>query len=86
MAFARSVWDQLRNLTSDDLIRALKADGWEQDVTRGATLAFLKRPSRRLVVHYHPKKTYGAKLLKALISDTGWSVDDLGRLKLIKKK
>ena len=81
----QGVWDQLRNRTAADLIRAFKADGWEDDITRGATLAFRKGPGRRVVVHYHPKKTYGAKLLKALIRDTGWSPDDLRRLKLIKK-
>ena len=39
----------------------------------------------RIVVHFHPKKTYGPKLLKKLLSDTGWDESDLARLKLIKK-
>jgi predicted RNA binding protein YcfA (HicA-like mRNA interferase family) len=39
----------------------------------------------RIVVHFHPKKTYGPKLLKNLLSDTGWDESDLVRLKLIKK-
>ena len=38
---------------------------------------------RRVSVHYHPKKTYGAKMLKALLNDTGWSEDDMRRLKLL---
>lgn len=89
MALAQSVWNQLRNCTADHLIRALKADGWEEDINRGATRAFRRlvdeQTVRRVVIHYHPKKTYGAKLLKGLIEDTGWNSDDLKRLKLIKK-
>ncbi|MYH71141.1 MAG: addiction module toxin, HicA family, partial [Acidimicrobiia bacterium] len=64
--------------------RALIADGWEEDVKSGATRAFRKGVGKRVVIHYHPKKTYGAKLLQALIKDIGWSEDDLKKLKLIK--
>ncbi len=84
MAFTQSVWNQLKNRTASDLIRALKADGWKEDINAGATRAFRKAPDRRIVIHYHPKKTYGANLLKALIRDIGWSPDDLRKLKLIK--
>ena len=86
MAYPKHVWSQLKNITCERLIRALKADGWEEDVNMGATIAFVKGnpPERRVVVHYHPKKTYGAKLLKALLDDTGWSQDDFKRLRLIK--
>ena len=44
------------------------------------------RNGRRVVIHYHPKKTYGPGLLKDLVRDIGWTDDDLIRLKLIKKK
>ena len=37
MAFNKAIWDQLKNTTASDLIRALSADGWEEDVRRGAT-------------------------------------------------
>jgi len=84
MAFDKAVWDQLRNTTANVLINALIADGWEEEGKRGATRPFYKRPNKRVVIHYHPKKTYGAKFLKGLIDDIGWSVDDLRRLKLIK--
>lgn len=79
-----SVWNQLKNRTVSDLIRALKADGWKEDSTSGATRAFRPGLRRRVVIHYHPKKTYGPKLLKALLDDIGWSTTDLKRLKLIK--
>ena len=84
MAFHQTVWSQLKNTTASALIRALIADGWEEDVKSGATRAFRKDAGKRVVIHYHPKKTYGAKLLQALIKDIGWSEDDLKRLKLIK--
>lgn len=86
MAFPKSVWDQLKNCTAGELIRALKADGWQEDITRGATRAFLKSvgSKRRVVIHYHPQKTYGRGLLRKLIDDIGWSQGDLKRLKLIK--
>ena len=84
MALHSSVWDQLKNRTASDLIRSLKADGWTEDITAGATRAFRDDAGRRVVIHYHPNKTYRPKLLKALLSEIGWSTDDLKRLKLIK--
>jgi len=87
MAFPPNVWNQLKNLTADDLIRALTKDGWEKDPAgRDATIAYIKSgsPNKRVVIHYHPKKTYRPGLLKALIQHIGWTDDDLKRLKIIK--
>jgi predicted RNA binding protein YcfA (HicA-like mRNA interferase family) len=86
MAFAPNVWSQLKNLTADDIVDALRKDGWELEPKTGATLAFVKGqyPRRRVVIHYHPRKTYGPALLKGLISDIGWLEEDLRRLRLIK--
>jgi len=38
---------------------------------------------RRVSIHYHAKKNYGAKTLQGLLTDIGWSEDDMRRLKLI---
>lgn len=84
MAFERTVWDQIKNTTTDRLIRALLIDGWKEDVTSGATRAFRKNAGRRIVIHFHPNRTYNPKLLRKLIQDTGWQAKDLKRLKLIK--
>jgi predicted RNA binding protein YcfA (HicA-like mRNA interferase family) len=91
MSYAPNVWNQIKNLSADDLIRALKRDGWSKDpASRDATIAYLKETSissttrRRIVIHYHPKKTYGPGLLKALIDDIGWNENDLRRLGLIR--
>ena len=90
MAISRSVWNQLKAITADDLIRALDKDGWIGEDRRGATLGFVKDVGngggrQRVVIHYHPGKSYGPRLLKALIDSTGWSAKDLERLKLIKR-
>lgn len=85
MSLKRGVWDQLKNTTAKQLIRALEKDGWEREETTGATQGYWHPDGRRVVIHYHPKKTYGAGLLKGLITDIGWTESDLKRLKLIKK-
>ena len=69
---------------------ALKKDGWSlESASKGATRGYIKRTNtvaERIVIHYHPGKTYGAGLLKGLLVDIGWTELDLVRLKLIKKR
>jgi predicted RNA binding protein YcfA (HicA-like mRNA interferase family) len=87
MAYAKNVWNQLKNLTADGIISALLADGWEKDPSsKGAIIGYLKRGSsiQRVTIHYHPQKTYGPKLLKDLLNDIGWDEQELRRLRLIK--
>jgi len=91
MAITNDAWRQIRNITAEEIIRALKRDGWEQERNRGATIGLRKKKEDsfdydRIVVHFHPKKTYTPKLLKKNLSDIGWDGSDLIRLKLIKKK
>lgn len=89
MFYSPNVWNQLKGLTVEEILSALKKDGWEQDPSsKGATLGYIKRgrsPNERVVIHYHPKKTYNAGLLKKLIADIGWTEEDLVRLKILKK-
>jgi predicted RNA binding protein YcfA (HicA-like mRNA interferase family) len=87
MAFSQHVWNQLKATTADELIAALKKDGYQKDpASSDATIAFIKTdpPPKRVVIHYHPRKTYGPKLLKALLADIGWTEADMRRIKLIK--
>ncbi len=84
MRLPKNVWDQLKNKTANDLISALRKDGWILDVTRGAEQIYRHPSGKRVSIHYHPKKTYGQSLLKALLADIGWSTDDMKRLKFIK--
>jgi len=84
MKFPPHVWSQLKNKSADDLISALKKDGWNPDEKIGAQQVWRHPDGRRVSIHYHPKKTYGPKLLKALLEDIGWTESDMRRLKLIK--
>lgn len=85
MSFSASAWDQLRSITCESLIRALEKDGWAQEPGTGSSAkVYYKGPGNRVSIHFHPGKTYGAKMLKGLLADIGWSEDDMKRLKLIK--
>lgn len=86
MKYPDHVWKQLKNKTADDLIKALEKDGFVQDEKSGAQLIYWRPDGRRISIHYHPKKTYGPSLLKALLEDAGWTIEDMKRLKLIKRK
>ena len=53
----KHIWNQIKNITCEDLMKALEQDGWEEDLTRGATKAFIHRSKeKRIVIHCHPKK------------------------------
>jgi predicted RNA binding protein YcfA (HicA-like mRNA interferase family) len=87
LAFSSDVWNQIKNLTADEIISALLRDGWAKDPSsKGAIIAFIKKGpiNRRITIHYHPKKTYGPGLPKGLIQDIGWTETDMKRLRLIK--
>jgi predicted RNA binding protein YcfA (HicA-like mRNA interferase family) len=78
------IWDQLRSITADELCKALVRDGWDLDYGQGSIRIYRNSVTRaRIDVHYHPGKTYGSKMLKGLLDDTGWTLEDLRRLKLI---
>lgn len=89
MDYPANVWNQLKNVTVEKLMKALEADGWIKGKVNGARHPYIKREENgttlnRIVLHHHPKKTYGPKLLKGLLGQIGWSIEDLKRLKLIK--
>ncbi len=91
MAYSRSIWNQLKGLTVEQIAKALRKDNWTQESRAGATIGFIKTSAngpairRRIVLHVHPRKTFSPRLLQALLDDIGWSEDDLVRLKLIRK-
>jgi predicted RNA binding protein YcfA (HicA-like mRNA interferase family) len=85
MAFSASVWSQLKNITADDLISALEKSGWKLEPgCTGAIQMYRNADGERVGIHYHPKKTYGPKLLQGLLNDIGWTEDELKKLKLVK--
>jgi len=84
MTFPPHLWQQLKSVTADELIRALVKDGWSLDARRGAEQVYFHPDGRRVSIHYHPRKTYGPKLLKSLLADIGWDEKDYRRLGLIR--
>ncbi len=78
------VWNQLKNLTADELCAALEKDGWAWETTRGASRTYRHYDGTRVTIHYHPTKTYGPNLLKSLLADIGWTEEEMRRLRLIK--
>jgi predicted RNA binding protein YcfA (HicA-like mRNA interferase family) len=83
--YKKNVWDQIKNITCDDIIRALLKDGFILDETKNNTSAYYHPESkRRITIHYHPGKTYGPNLLKKMFDDIEWGEKDFKRLKLIK--
>ena len=84
MSFEKNIWNQLKNLTAEDLCRALNRDGWTCDMKGGSMRIYMNAAAKRRVnIHYHPGKTYGAKMLQGLLEDIGWNEDQLRALKLI---
>ncbi len=89
MVYSTNVWNQLRNISVEEIISKMLRDGWQEDSgsKTSGTRAFIKdgnQPKDRIVIHYHPRKTYGPKFLQGLLESTGWTEDDMRRLKLIK--
>ena len=81
----KHVWEQIKSVTCEELMKALVKDGFVHQTTSGAVQAFRRACDKRYItIHYHPKKTYGEKMLIALLEDIGWKEEDLKRLKLIK--
>jgi predicted RNA binding protein YcfA (HicA-like mRNA interferase family) len=50
----------------------------------GGSMRIYKKGTNRVSVHYHPKKTYGERMLRGLLKDIGWTDDDCKRLKIAK--
>ena len=65
MNYPQNVWDQLNNTTVEKLMKTLQKDGWEKGNPTGARIPYRKAMDngevRRVVIHYHTKKTYGQR-------------------------
>ena len=83
MSYPKHVWAQVKNVTADGLIKALERAGWACDMKGGSMRIYLSDDGRRVSIHYHPGKTYGAKMLQALLDDIGWSESEMRKYKLI---
>ena len=88
MSYPKEIWEPLKGITCERLMKALKDDAWEKQKANGNRHPFKKEANKgkadRVVIHYHKNKTYGQNLLKGLLEDIGWTTEDLVRLNLIK--
>lgn len=74
----------LRNLTGREIISALVRDRFTFDRGDGSHQIYYHSDGRRVTVTYHGgSRTFERKTLKSMIDQTGWTEEDLKRLKLI---
>ncbi len=84
MKYPKHIWSQLKNISCEELISTLENDGFRLDTKVGSQRTYRRPDERKITIHYHPHKTYGPKLLKQLLSEIGWTIEDIKRLKLVK--
>ncbi len=72
-----------RGVSARQLIRALHADGFTLQRTRGSHRIYRHPDGRRVVVAYHRlSDAFPIGTLKAMIADTGWTESAFERLGL----
>lgn len=59
------------NLTSREIISAIKKDNWEHVATDGSHWQFKHPMKKGRVTIPHPKKSLGIKTIKSIIKQTG---------------
>lgn len=84
MSFPPYIWNQIKNKTSQDFIRALRKQYGEPDEINGAEHLWRISRTEHISIHYHGKKGYGPKLIKNLIRQAGWTIENMKELKFIK--
>lgn len=84
MNFSPHVWSQLKNKGPKDLISALTKELGKPDEIKGNEYVYRFPDGRHVTIHYHSRKCYGPNPSKELLAGTGWTEDDIRRLKLIK--
>lgn len=85
MGFSKNVWDQIKNVTKDRLIKELLDDGFLLDEVVKTERCYRHKDGRRVMIHYHKgSDTFGANLLQKLFKEIGWNEKDIKKLKLAK--
>ena len=72
---------RLPRITADDLLRALRRDGWEEAHQEGShsQLKHAKKPGR-VTVAYHRGDVINPKTLQRALEQAGLTLDELRRL------
>jgi len=72
---------RLRQVTCDDLVRALKRAGFEERRQRGSHLHMWRSADNaRVTIPVHPGRTVPTGTLRAILRDAGLSMDELADL------
>jgi predicted RNA binding protein YcfA (HicA-like mRNA interferase family) len=74
----------LKNITARILIKSLEKDGFQLIRQRGSHQHYIKGKLIIDVPYHHPGQTFPVGTIHRIIKDTGWTEEDLKRLKLIK--
>lgn len=80
----KQIWEQLKSIDKDRLIKALEKDQWKLDTVHNRHRTY-RKDIDKVTIHYHRTDFKNPRLLKDLLNDIGWDEKDLKRLKLIKK-
>lgn len=88
MRYTKHIWDQLLKCTKKEIANALKKSDFPFVARSGAIHAYRHKDGRRVTIHYHPKETFKKfpDVLEHIIDIVDWTIQDLKKLKLIKKK
>ncbi len=84
MRYKKSTWDQLKNKSPKDLMKALEKDGAALDSINGAVHVYRYSDGKRVTIHLHPGAVYGRGLMKALLADIGWTEARMREIGLVK--
>jgi predicted RNA binding protein YcfA (HicA-like mRNA interferase family) len=67
------------NLTSRDIIRAIKKDHWEHVSTDGSHWQFKHTEKKGRVTVPHPKQSLGIKTIKSILKQAGLTPEEFER-------
>ena len=78
-------FSRLRSLTAQQIVRALRRDGFVRETQGGSHQQYYHPDGRRVTVSYHrPGQTFSVRTLRIMIqAQARWSWDDLRRLGLV---
>jgi len=72
--------DKLPRITAAEAIKALGKGGFYLARTSGGHRIYKNSAGKRVTVPFHAGKTLHPKILKSILNDTGWTVEEFKEL------
>lgn len=72
--------DRLPRLTASEVIRALEKGGFYLTRSSGSHRIYKNSAGRRVTVAYHSGKILHPKILKSILHDADWTLEELNEL------